>query len=60
MTYKPRDSNRAAAGTNLSLEHDHLIQQTKAKHHRFVYNKELTQKAVKELLDSMSYKMHEL
>ena len=46
--------------TSLPVEYGQLIQQTKAAHHRFVFNKEATLKAMKELLSSMPMRMEEL
>ncbi len=46
--------------TNLPEEHNQLIQQTKASHHRFIYNKEVTKKAMKGLLDTIRVELVEL
>lgn len=46
--------------TSLPEEYGQLIIQTKAPHHRFVFNKEATLKAMKELLSSMPMRMEEL
>jgi hypothetical protein len=46
--------------TNLSEEYEPLLKQTKAAHHRFVFNNEATAKAMGVLLSSMRYKMAEL
>jgi hypothetical protein len=46
--------------TNLSQEYENLFKQTQAAQHRFVFNKEVTAKAMKGLLGSMSYDMKEL
>ena len=46
--------------TSLPEEYGQLIQQTKAAHHRFVFSKEATLKAMKELLDSLRFEMVEL
>lgn len=46
--------------TNLPEEYGQLIQQTKAAHHRIIYNKEATAKAMKGLLSSMRFETVEL
>jgi hypothetical protein len=46
--------------TNLPEEYDKLFKQTQAAHHRFVYNKEATAKAMKGLLSSMWYESEAL
>ena len=46
--------------TNLPEEYGQLFQQTKMAHHRFIYNKEATTKAMGRLLDTMRYNMVEL
>ena len=46
--------------TNLPEGYSSLIQQTKAAHHKFIYNKEGTAKAMQGLLSNMKYKMVEL
>ena len=46
--------------TNLPDEYGQFIQQTKAAHHRFIYNKEATAKEMKEFLSRKQYEMVEL
>jgi hypothetical protein len=46
--------------TNLPEEYAELIQQTKAARHRFVFNKEVTLKAMHPLLSRMTHKLVEL
>jgi hypothetical protein len=43
--------------TNLPEEYAPLIQQTKAAHHRFIYNKETTSKAMEGFLSSLRHEM---
>jgi len=43
--------------TNLPEEYLPLIQQTKAAHHRFIYNKEATAKAMEGFLSSLRHEM---
>jgi hypothetical protein len=43
--------------TNLPEEYGQLIKQTKAAHHRFIYNKEATAKAMERLLSSIRFEM---
>jgi hypothetical protein len=43
--------------SNIPEKDEQLIQQTKAAHHRFVFNKEATEKAMKELFSHMRYEM---
>jgi hypothetical protein len=43
--------------TNLPEEYGQLIKQTKAAHHRFIYNKEVTAKAMERLLSSIRFEM---
>ena len=42
--------------TNLPEEYAQLIQQTKVAHHRFIYNKEATAKAMEGFLNSLRHK----
>ena len=46
--------------TNLPEKYEQLIKQTKAAHHRFVFNKQATNNAMKELFRLMQYEMVEL
>lgn len=46
--------------TNLPEEFESLIQQTKATHHRFVFNPEVTKKAMKGLFSHMKYNIEAL
>lgn len=46
--------------TSLPEEYGQFFIKTKAAHHRFVYNREATLKAMKVLLDSLNFEMVEL
>lgn len=46
--------------TNLSEEYEELLKQTKAARHRFVFNKEVTLKAMHPLLSKLPHELVEL
>jgi len=46
--------------TNLPEEYEQLFKQTKASHHKFIFNKEATDKAMKGFLHSLRTELEEL